>query len=1183
MSLSPSRFLASAAPRVLAAASASLVLAFAAAAGAGDPARLVLGAPLDLELDAAGSIDTDGLACARALQFLPAESAAYTILVGSSDADVLVRRVDATGATLAEDDDGGIEWNARLVVLATAGEPLRLVAGFKSARAGRLRVEVLLGEAPEPEGAELALARADFLRDRGHARLARGEKLKAAFDLHGAGEIEFAIGQHARALTTYREVLELAEELDHRLIRTVAQAVLGTVHLSFQELEDARAALDDAIVGARALKHGPLELFARGKRGELHIQTGEPDTARAQFEQALELAVALGDRASEIGLCSLTARAWSLEGGDAQAGEWHARALRSARALGQPKPLALALLNAGRFHEERRALSEARAALEEALRIDDGAPLRAALRGLLGNVAVHSGDPLTAADHYATALSEARMLGNKGLEAAALLGLGLAEEMLGNLDGARARLEQSLELLGDEAAPAERGEALRTLASVRIEQGEIEAARPLLDEALVLAERAASVRMEVRVHASLVQWHYRRGEYRAAIEPARRLLDLGRENDLPDAEAVGMDHVAELELRAGNLERARPLAEEAVERCRALGDARLLQSALLTLVECVQRLGDLEAMAAAVTEAESCFERIDAARLDPERLSLLRAHEVFALWGEYTQELVAARLAAADADPDARRALIEDGFRRAGLWKSRGLLLGIAEHRSGRRDAATIGLWRSRRASLAEHEAVLTAIASAQRGGSDAAAELQAGRDRLGEIEARIAQLEEALRARAPRAAALDAPNGAHPRDLAHVLGPSDLLIEYANGRQRLFAYSLARGELRFHDLGAREDVEERVAQFRDEIARPPTASAPQRIARLGHSLYAGLLRPVLAAVEPGVGCLVLSPTPALAALPFSALVVEAPESARGFAELTFVLDRHAVVTTPSAPVLALSDASRSGARAALVVGDPVFTGESPAGPAGAARRAWPRLPATRGEALLVAAAIGSALTREPIDARHEALRSKIGSARSATLRHDGVQLHLGADATPARFAGDLREFAILHCATHGWIDPRDPRRSGLVLAAGLDGDELLGTDEILDLDLDADLVVLSACDTGRGAVLRGEGVQSLARAFQFAGARAVVATLWPVGDDATGDVMQAFYARLAGTRVVLAEALRQACLDVRRGGVDGSLLRGVDAGGAGAGVPLGAGHPRVWAPFVLSGTPRAQAGISSE
>jgi CHAT domain-containing protein len=166
-------------------------------------------------------------------------------------------------------------------------------------------------------------------------------------------------------------------------------------------------------------------------------------------------------------------------------------------------------------------------------------------------------------------------------------------------------------------------------------------------------------------------------------------------------------------------------------------------------------------------------------------------------------------------------------------------------------------------------------------------------------------------------------------------------------------------------------------------------------------------------------------------------------------------------------------------------------------------------------------------------------------------------ELLTGASASEAAVkaasaAGELAKYRYVHFATHGLLGYGDDVQPGLVLSlrgdlGGEDG--LLRLDEIADLRLNADLVVLSACRTGRGQLYSGEGVRGIARAFITAGGRAVLASLWPVYDARTAEVMEQYYAELE-RGVTPSEALRT---------VQGECIR--------KGEP-----PLVWAPFVLIG-----------
>ena len=153
--------------------------------------------------------------------------------------------------------------------------------------------------------------------------------------------------------------------------------------------------------------------------------------------------------------------------------------------------------------------------------------------------------------------------------------------------------------------------------------------------------------------------------------------------------------------------------------------------------------------------------------------------------------------------------------------------------------------------------------------------------------------------------------------------------------------------------------------------------------------------------------------------------------------------------------------------------------------------------------------------------------------------------------ASKAAFRQYASSFRFLHVASHGRFEPAAPLASALLLAGeGSEGGQLT-VGELYSMRIAADLVTLSACETGLGRIERGDEVVGLTRGFLYAGARSVVASLWQVDDQATGELMKAFYAAL--TRGVdKAEAMRQAQLETLRR------------------YP----HPFYWAAFQLTGAP---------
>ncbi len=160
------------------------------------------------------------------------------------------------------------------------------------------------------------------------------------------------------------------------------------------------------------------------------------------------------------------------------------------------------------------------------------------------------------------------------------------------------------------------------------------------------------------------------------------------------------------------------------------------------------------------------------------------------------------------------------------------------------------------------------------------------------------------------------------------------------------------------------------------------------------------------------------------------------------------------------------------------------------------------------------------------------------------------TSLYLREKATKSAFLADAKKAKVLHLATHVNLDQKDVFSSAIALS----GREDLQFYEIFGLDLSAEMIVLSACETGVGEIRNGEGVKSLARSFAYAGAKSTVMSLWKVDDRSTSELMKYFYQHLKnGERKD--EALRNAKLDYLAN-TDDELLQ----------------HPYYWAGFILSG-----------
>lgn len=180
-----------------------------------------------------------------------------------------------------------------------------------------------------------------------------------------------------------------------------------------------------------------------------------------------------------------------------------------------------------------------------------------------------------------------------------------------------------------------------------------------------------------------------------------------------------------------------------------------------------------------------------------------------------------------------------------------------------------------------------------------------------------------------------------------------------------------------------------------------------------------------------------------------------------------------------------------------------------------------------------------------------------------AVLRHLGgdSRLLVGPDATEAFLKSGPAPHGILHFATHAWTSDNEPDRSFVLLAPGSSNEDgRLHPREIAGLDLHGRIVVLSACSSATGEILRGEGVMGLARAFFQAGAHTVVATLWPLRDDHGAELFDRFYDHLSDGMSVAA-ALHAAQQDRMADGAPPAAWAGVIVLGDGGRVPVPGGR----------------------
>ena len=389
-------------------------------------------------------------------------------------------------------------------------------------------------------------------------------------------------------------------------------------------------------------------------------------------------------------------------------------------------------------------------------------------------------------------------------------------------------------------------------------------------------------------------------------------------------------------------------------------------------------------------------------------------------------------------------------------------------------------------------------------------------------------------------------------REIQQLLDDDTLLLQYSLGQQRSHLWAVTRTKISHYFLPAREDIERSAEILQRALtakeAQRPGESASQYLERLRQAqpnqyesnaldLSRLVLRPVWSQL--GNKRLVIVADGKLQYIPFEVLrVPKSTENDQGQSQ-TVLLNNEIVYQQSASTLAMLREVLRPNAtKTVAVIADPVFNNVDPRVTASQrqnmtamAREAKEKLDRSLRD-------IGDtgegefALAKLDYSRREADAIEKI-APRGSSLKAVGFKANRSLVTNPV-----LKQFQTVHFATHGILNDEHPELSGIVLSMlderGQPADGFLTLRDIYNLDLPVHLVVLSACRTGVGRSIRGEGLIGLTRGFMYAGAQSLVVSLWRVDDKATAELMTRFYRHmLEKDKLPAAEALRQAKLEM--------------------------------------------------
>ena len=1032
---------------------------------------------------------------------------ALLVTVEQHSIDLVVEARRRAGGEPVAVDGGNDRWGPEILLLEAAGAyRIEVRTREKSAWPGRYTIQVEV------------LPAADTARRDALALMSRA----------GQEALPDDPDSNRQAMATYREALAAWRSLGDRAWEAEALACLAILEAEASELRGATEDLLAALALWRDLGKPRREAEALNLLGNIYKDTQGAEKAREALKSALSLWHGLGERFDEAqartNLCFVEQKGGSLPAALACFEE----NLAFFRGFGIEGQEASILNGIGGIHDLQGESDAALASYEQALALWRALGDRYNETTTLSNMAAvyrALGEWQDALRLYDQARKILAPLDDRAMEATVLNNIAFAYNNLGEPERALPYLEEALKLRREVGNRSGEVTTLNNLGSSWRKLGDLKKALDRHRQALDLATSLNDIPQQAITRLRLAEVHLDGGDATAALRELDAALELLREKGNRRTETEVLHQRGRALILAGRARDALPVLQEVLARRQAVRDRAGEAEALYSLAVSERSLGLAAEARAHVETAMARVEELRTGFASPDlRASFLATRRrVFFLLIDLLMDRHAAE---PEGGHDREAFAISEQARARSLLDA---LRGASAVRAG--SAAPADLLTRRRVLLRRLNDKVDQRWKQSGAGAEA---LEKDIDAiLSEVDA----VEAEIRRHDPRFAAFSVPQPVDPKEISGWLEPGTVLLEYSLGEERSFLWTVEASGLRSFVLPPQGEIEALARRMYEELSTVESGSA--RRGEAAEALGRILLGPIWSDAA-RLRRLVVVPDGALGVLPFAAL--PAPDPGRSWKPsepLKPLLERMEVVYIPSATTLAVQR-QRLPRRApaskwAAVLADPVFARDDPR----LARRSAAKLPSPGKEAetgSLLRGGAGDELTT------FERLPSTRREAEAvASLAPAGqVWMRLGLEASRETVvSGELRDYRVLHFATHAVADTRNPELSGLVLsqvdAEGHPREGFLGLSDIYELDLDADLVVLSGCRTALGKEVRGEGLMGLTRGFQYAGVPRVVASLWRVQDRATAELMTRFYRAMWRDHLPPAAALREAQRSLRR------------------------------------------------
>ncbi|HEV8130589.1 MAG TPA: CHAT domain-containing tetratricopeptide repeat protein [Acidobacteriota bacterium] len=975
--------------------------------------------------------------------------------------------------------------------------------------------------------------------------------------LTGIGRAYDALSEKRKALDYYNQALPLYRALDNR---SKEASVLYYIALDYDYLGKRQEALDyvkQALAVSKAAGDRSLEAITLTYTAQIYDGLGDKQKALDFLNQALPLHRTVGNRLGEATTLSYIGNLFTSRGEIQKALENLNQALELYRALGARRDEAYTLTSIGTAYystdDYKKALGFYQQALPQWRTVGDRSGESATLHNI-ASAYERTGEYQKAIEFYSQSLPLHRAVDYKIGEANTLTNIGRLYSVLGDYEKALDFLNQALPLHKASSNRIGEASALNNIGLAYSSMGDWRKALDFYNHALPIMRSVGDRAKEADTINSIATIYSSTGDYSKALDYYNQALLLQRAVGRHRGEAQALAGIGSVQASLGEPQKALDFYGQALPLFRSISDRSGEAIALYGIARVEYGRNNLVEARSQIEQALTIVESLRSKVINQD----LRSSYFASVRNYYDLDI--------DLLMQLNKQNPSEGFDAAGLQASeraraRSLLEILAEARADIRVGVD--------PSLLERERLLQQLLNtkAERqmrllGGKHTLEQAVTAGKEVETVTADYQQVEAQIRATSPRYAALTQPQILTLKETQQLLNRDTLLLEYALGNEHSYLWAVSPDSVANYELPERAEIEKAARRFY-KLARTDTETP--EFTEVATMLSQMLLSPAAALL--GTKRLLVVAEGVLQYVPFAALPIpkqSAGRNPKATADYRPLITEHEIVNLPSASTLAVlrgeTGARKPAPKTVAVLADPVFSSDD--------LRVKRRMKEHEN------IEVTSARSSQTRDLERSAMESGvsdtglrlarlIGSRREAAairvLVPEGQRkqaLDFEANRTTV-ISGELGDYRIVHFATHGLVNNVHPELSGLILSLvnerGEPQDGFLRLNEIYNLKLPAEIVVLSACQTGLGKEIKGEGLVGLTRGFMYAGAARVVTSLWKVDDQATSELMKYFYQGMLGPQKLSPSAA------LRAAQVAMSKQKGWES-------------PYYWAAFVLQG-----------